>query len=82
MTFTRHPAAECRAICRHLGEATGGVERIKCETCNGNVRLKFPIHACAVHKICLPTCTGETETMTCHKCRTEGLGFEAKEPKQ
>ncbi len=69
--------------CVHRKNETGEHELIKCETCLGNVQIKYPIHACDVHQICLPTYTGKmTETMTCHKCRAESLGFEAKEPKQ
>jgi hypothetical protein len=70
--------ANCLAtVCVHLGAATGEVEAIKCDTCNGNVRIKFAVHECAVHGNCLPTYRGDDgKAMACNKCRSEGLGFE------
>jgi hypothetical protein len=65
--------------CKHLGDATGENELIPCETCQGNVRVKFPIYACAIHQLCLPTYTGTAEHQTCHNCRSNSLGYEAKE---
>jgi hypothetical protein len=71
----------CRAFlrameppCIHLGEQTR-VELIRCATCNGNVRIKFPVHACAVFGECLPTYTGEHQLAKCHGCeRREPAG--------
>ncbi len=64
------------ANCLHLGEETGAVELIRCETCNGNVRLKFPVHACAVNGLCLPTFAGNGESkLGCRQCRDDARGF-------
>jgi hypothetical protein len=83
--FPRIPAcgrcvAKPPVVCAHLGEATGANELIQCHTCQGNVRLKFPTHNCAVHSECLPTYTGsDAKRMACRKCRSEKLGFKPKE---
>jgi hypothetical protein len=47
------------ALCVHLGEPTGAVELILCQTCRGNVRQKFPVSACEVFGTCLPTMAHE-----------------------
>jgi hypothetical protein len=83
--FPRIPACgRCLAkppvVCAYLDVANGKHELIPCDTCQGNVRLKFPIHNCAVHSECLPTYNGAASIwMSCRKCRTEKLGFEPKE---
>ena len=68
-----------KQTCQHLHDPTGENEPIKCQSCRGNVKIKFPLHVCALHTICLPTYVGEHETMTCTKCKREKLGFEPKE---
>lgn len=44
--------------CPHLEQATGDVELIQCTTCQGNVRVKYPVHNCDVHGKCLPIYKG------------------------
>ncbi len=65
--------------CVHRGDETGEFELINCETCRGNVHQKYPLHACALHQLCLPTYTGAHAQITCHKCRAESLGYKVKE---
>ena len=40
--------------CPHLGEPTGKSALLKCDSCGGNVRKKFPIHHCELFELCLP----------------------------
>jgi hypothetical protein len=53
--------------CKHLGGELR-TELIRCQTCRGNVRQKFPVHACEVFGECLPTYTGEAEGVP-HRCK-------------
>jgi hypothetical protein len=72
--------ANCLAtVCVHLGAATGDVEAIKCDTCNGNVRIKFAVHECAVNGMCLPAYNGsKSKSLGCEQCRKENRGFTTK----
>jgi hypothetical protein len=63
--------------CKHLGDDTGEVKLIRCPTCTGNVRKKYPIFACAVHGECLPTYDGiANKVMPCGRCKNKQLGYE------
>lgn len=65
--------------CRRQQEPTGENALIRCTTCQGNVRLKFPIHGCEKHVHCLPTYTGDKREglpMSCRQCIAESLGYE------
>lgn len=54
--------------CVHLGDETD-VILIRCQTCRGRVRQKFPVHECEVHGRCLPTYRGEKqEIRQCSGC--------------
>lgn len=60
-TYTIPPVRGCERVtpaCRFLGPATNEIALIKCESCQGNVRKKFPIHECAIFGRCLPTYSG------------------------
>lgn len=63
-TYPTAPRRECPltkpARCKNLGSQVGEA-LIKCETCQGNVRLKFSTHECAVFGNCLPTYRGQVE---------------------
>lgn len=53
-------ARRCIGKCRHLGIELG-TALIPCPTCRGNVRQKFPLHACAKHGPALPTYRGQPQ---------------------
>lgn len=53
--------------CIHLGEQIRE-ELIKCKTCRGNVRVKFPVYQCDVFGECLSTYRGEHELAKCDGC--------------
>ena len=82
-TDTNRPVLLASVPCLHQSDPTGENSLIRCTTCKGNVRLKFPIHACEVHGHCLPTYTGDKKDglpMTCRRCIAEGLGYEPEKP--
>jgi len=57
--------------CPHLLEATGESEIVHCETCHGNVRIKYAVSGCALHGRCLPTYRGHEPTAArpCNTCQ-------------
>jgi hypothetical protein len=70
--------AETVPRCRHLGDETGDIYLLKCETCKGNVRKKHPVHICAIWETCLPIAfdTNKLDLMTSRRCQVEKLGYE------
>lgn len=67
--------AECRGRkaggpCRYLGDAiAGSFILITCETCQGNVRMKHPVHECAIRGRCAPTAADpDGKLMHCSNC--------------
>lgn len=52
------PVRPCVQRCKHQSDKQIDTALIKCETCQGNVRLKFQIHECAIFGKCLPTFSG------------------------
>lgn len=61
--------AACKA-CIYFGNPTGETVLVRCQTCKGNVRQKFAVHACAIFGKCLPTLTGDPPEgyAKCHGC--------------
>lgn len=41
---------------------------IRCQSCRGNVRIKYPLHLCALYGECLPTHRGEYQIRCCPSC--------------
>ena len=59
-------AAAKRTPCIFLGAATGDVKLVKCNTCRGNVRKKYPIFHC----LCPSHAAEPTTTLAdCRRCR-------------
>jgi hypothetical protein len=58
-----HPISVCREItCTLFGDATGSFALVQCETCQGNVRLKYPTHVCRKFGECLPQIAHENNS--------------------
>lgn len=61
VTYNRFQLVRCTVCvpvlqkrCKYLGNVLGE-ELIQCNSCYGNVRLKYPINSCDLHNTCLPT---------------------------
>lgn len=66
--FQRRAYESIQQICSHLGKPTGEIELIQCRTCQGNVRLKFPVHECKVFGKCLPGAGNHPDIQVCTGC--------------
>ncbi len=61
--------------CVHLGEPTGGIMLIECDTCRGRVRRKMPVNICAALGTCLPGVRGEHDGAAgCSGCTSYSAG--------
>src|SRR4051794_19593620 len=66
------PIRECTGRCDHLGDEVGRV-LVQCQTCSGNVRIKYPVHECGLFLLCIPNYSGAGGCVGCKSFAPEIL---------
>jgi hypothetical protein len=62
--------ADLDLSCIYRGTEDQEPALILCESCQGRVRIKYPVRACEIHNFCLPTFQGAPQSgfKQCHGC--------------
>jgi hypothetical protein len=65
--------ANCRLGCKYLGERDESVAPVKliCEGCRGKVQIKYGVHHCSLHSLCLPRLDMASHSLTSWEERPE-----------